>query len=439
MPRALRLAPCLLATIAMLPRSTHAQTCVGSEPGGPHSSCVSPLVIPGDVGQHVRYVDATASTGAALTSCAGSVGHVVWFEIVPEASGPIEISTCHPATTYDTALEVWRGGDSNCDFMTLVGCSDDDAAPECDNGCSFRGSTVGFDGIAGERYRFSVGAYDDNSAGCSLCLGLIVSVGESCGAPPRNLDCALAQSLPTTLGIHELFYDVRDAFRLPNEPDPTCVGPALGHTVWFELTPPSNLNVEFSTCHSNTTYDTVVDVLTGDCGGVLQEVACNDDAIDPGCTTPCDPDPRASMVAFEATGGETYYFQVGSYDDNVAGCSDLCLGVRLTLSEIVAVGDEGPAAPAATPLLEAARPNPATRSTRIRLRLEHADHVTLDVVDVSGRIIDVLLDRSLPAGTHAIDWDATDNRGRDVGRGVYWVRLRTRDGHRDAQRVVILR
>ncbi|MGD8396375.1 MAG: T9SS type A sorting domain-containing protein [Candidatus Eiseniibacteriota bacterium] len=432
----------LLLTIvytAVLAPAVTAQTCVGSIAGDPYADCTTPLVIPGDVGQHVRYVDVSGLPGGLSPSCGQPTGRKVWFEIVPEASGPLAISTCHPATTYDTVLEVWSGGDPQCGLMTLVDCSDDVQTQSCDNGCSFYGSIVSFDAVAGTRYRFSVAAFEDNVAGCTLCLGLIVTVGEPCGAPPVNLDCSLAETLPATPGMHELLYDVRDAFKLPGEPNPTCTVPDVGHTVWFELTSPSDLNVAFSTCHPATTYDTVIQVYRGDCAGLLAYVECNDDELIPACETPCLPFPRASTVRFEAAANQTYYFQVGSYNDNSAGCEDLCLGIQMDLSEVTAVDDARQEAVAPPPLLGTVRPNPATGRMSVRLELDQPDHVTVDVVDVTGRVQTVLADRLMPAGGQVLTWDGRDARGRRVGQGIYWIRLETRDGKRSTRRVVIVR
>jgi hypothetical protein len=49
---------------------------------------------------------------------------------------------------------------------------------------------------AGVCYRFSVGSFIVNSAGCFLCLGVIVTIGAPCGDPPVNLDCTLAREMP---------------------------------------------------------------------------------------------------------------------------------------------------------------------------------------------------------------------------------------------------
>ncbi|MCB0711585.1 MAG: T9SS type A sorting domain-containing protein, partial [Ignavibacteriae bacterium] len=42
----------------------------------------------------------------------------------------------------------------------------------------------------------------------------------------------------------------------------------------------------------------------------------------------------------------------------------------------------------------------------------------LEVFDVSGNRVGVLIDQTLPAGEYGVDWDASG-----VGAGAYWLRL----------------
>src|SRR3990172_6853572 len=102
--------------------SAHAQQCVLGEP--PSDACAVPRVISGEVGQHVVLMDASAATGVT-TYCGMAVGHTVLFQVTPTVTGPVTISTCPPATTYDTVLEVWSGGDAECNLMADVDCNDD--------------------------------------------------------------------------------------------------------------------------------------------------------------------------------------------------------------------------------------------------------------------------------------------------------------------------
>ena len=63
----------------------------------------------------------------------------------------------------------------------------------------------------------------------------------------------------------------------------------------------------------------------------------------------------------------------------------------------------------------------------IEFGLPHASRVTLEIYDITGRVVRHLVERVFPAGTHTARWDERDDAGRPVARGVYFLRLRGRD------------
>jgi hypothetical protein len=67
-------------------------------------------------------------------------------------------------------------------------------------------------------------------------------------------------------------------------------------SVWFALTPPSNMTIQADTFGSN--YDTVLSAWTGT-QGAFSRIACNDDFSG-----------GQSRIVFKATGGTTYYFMI---------------------------------------------------------------------------------------------------------------------------------
>lgn len=319
----------------------HGQQCLLGEP--PSDACTVPRVISGDVGQHVVLMDVSAATGVT-GYCGMAVGHTVWFQVTPTVTGPVTISTCHPATTYDTVLEVWSGGDAECNLMADVDCNDDTIAPECANGCSGTGSRVTFNATAGTRYRFAVGSYNQNSGGCFLCLGLIVTVGQPCGDPPTNIVCETARELPGAPGVHGVEIDAEDA--LSASENWSCSA-GVGRNVWFRFLSEVTGVARFSTCHPTTAYDTVVRALQGDCSGFMVERGCNDDLAAP-CPNPCG-EYRGSDVSFAVNAGEEYFLEVGAYGNNTAGC-DLCLGATLTIVDQCDVDTTPPIAAISAPL-----------------------------------------------------------------------------------------
>lgn len=75
--------------------------------------------------------------------------------------------------------------------------------------------------------------------------------------------------------------------------------------------------------------------------------------------------------------------------------------------------------------LAAGRPNPFSARTSFAFDIPQAGRVALVVYDVSGRTVKRLIDAEMPAGRHAVTWDATDDRGARVSPGVYFYRLKS--------------
>jgi hypothetical protein len=73
--------------------------------------------------------------------------------------------------------------------------------------------------------------------------------------------------------------------------------------------------------------------------------------------------------------------------------------------------------------LHPATPNPFNPGTTIAYELERATSVRLQIVNLLGQPVRVLVDGERLAGYHVAVWDGTDDRGRAVGGGVYFHRL----------------
>ena len=73
--------------------------------------------------------------------------------------------------------------------------------------------------------------------------------------------------------------------------------------------------------------------------------------------------------------------------------------------------------------LDPVRPNPFNPTATISFSLPEAADVELAVYDVRGRLVTVLESGRHDAGPHATVWHGTDSTGRQVGSGVYFVRL----------------
>jgi hypothetical protein len=90
--------------------------------------------------------------------------------------------------------------------------------------------------------------------------------------------------------------------------------------------------------------------------------------------------------------------------------------------------DAGELAPSAPKASLRAHPNPTSDSTRFVFSLDRSGATRLSVSDLGGRIVRMLLDETIEAGSHAVVWDGRDARGRPVAGGAYFARLTTPSG-----------
>ena len=73
--------------------------------------------------------------------------------------------------------------------------------------------------------------------------------------------------------------------------------------------------------------------------------------------------------------------------------------------------------------LNKAFPNPFNPSTTIGFEIPHSMGVSLNVYDISGRLVKVLINEIRHRGIHSIVWDGTDNSGVSVSNGLYVYKL----------------
>jgi hypothetical protein len=88
--------------------------------------------------------------------------------------------------------------------------------------------------------------------------------------------------------------------------------------------------------------------------------------------------------------------------------------------------------------LENSFPNPFNPSTTISFSLAEKGQVSLQIFDVSGRLVKTLIQRELSAGEHSLRWDGTGRDGEEVTSGVYFCRMKA-GGYTATRRLVLLR
>lgn len=119
--------------------------------------------------------------------------------------------------------------------------------------------------------------------------------------------------------------------------------------------------------------------------------------------------------------------------DGAQSRSDLVIDVQ-------AIVDSGatPAPALARTFLHPVSPNPFNPATTVRFELARAGAVSLDVLDLRGRVVRTLTRENWPAGRHSLVWRGDDHAGRAVSSGVYLLRLRA-DRQIQLQRAVLVR
>ena len=70
-------------------------------------------------------------------------------------------------------------------------------------------------------------------------------------------------------------------------------------------------------------------------------------------------------------------------------------------------------------------PNPFNPSTKIRYYLPDELYVSINIYDLNGYKVKSLTEGSLSAGSHSVQWDATNNQGEIVSAGMYFFTLKT--------------
>jgi hypothetical protein len=107
-------------------------------------------------------------------------------------------------------------------------------------------------------------------------------------------------------------------------------------------------------------------------------------------------------------------------------------GPDLVLDTVDVIG------PSMVPLRLAASPNPFNPRLTIQYSLPTGGSARLEVIDLRGRVVQVLFDEFRPAGADQAVWNGLDRRGQAAASGVYLVRLVTKQGFTE-QRVTLLR
>ncbi|MCB0795151.1 MAG: T9SS type A sorting domain-containing protein [Flavobacteriales bacterium] len=163
-------------------------------------------------------------------------------------------------------------------------------------------------------------------------------------------------------------------------PTPSCASHSGGDS-WFKITVPASgrLTVETSTTGSPL-VDTGLELYTGDCGN-LSAIECNDDQV-PGSNY------FSKITQVDLTPGSDVYARVWSYGNNTIGSFGICAYEHPSL-----VGMDEATGRDAIVLY----PNPTAGLVTLRCEQLVGEQASIQVMDLSGRILHVEEKNALPA------------------------------------------
>ncbi|MCC7429851.1 T9SS type A sorting domain-containing protein [bacterium] len=83
-------------------------------------------------------------------------------------------------------------------------------------------------------------------------------------------------------------------------------------------------------------------------------------------------------------------------------------------------------------------PNPFNPTTTISYDLKNETFVKLNVYDVKGKLVKILVNKVENASSHSVVWDGTDNSGKSVSNGIYFCKMEAND-FTQTQKMILLK
>lgn len=253
--------------------------------------CNATVLIPSATCSYTTYTNecATATTAGSppAPGCAGYSGGDVWFRVTVPSSGSLIFDTQTGVMT-DGGMAIYSG---TCGALTLISCDDNTGTGNMPQ-ITVTGQTVG------ATLWVRVWENGNNNNGT---FGLCVTNPCPFGIPTNDL-CSNATAL--TIGAQAYGY-INDCTGSTGEPAAaSCWTGGTLHTVWYSFVVPASGNVKIR-CSPGTLLRTQIALYSGACGAPTQ-VACNDNGVACGGTTPT----ISEITAAGLTVGATYYIRV---------------------------------------------------------------------------------------------------------------------------------
>ncbi len=81
-----------------------------------------------------------------------------------------------------------------------------------------------------------------------------------------------------------------------------------------------------------------------------------------------------------------------------------------------------------------AYPNPFNASSKIKYQLSKLNHITIIVYDITGKVVEKLINRIQQAGEYEMIWQA-----ENYSSGIYFIEMKTEGGYRHTQKLMLLK
>jgi|GEM_PF-3369262 len=133
-----------------------------------------------------------------------------------------------------------------------------------------------------------------------------------------------------------------------------------------------------------------------------------------------------------------YYWKVKAYDTwGAVTWSNETWSFCVQTGTGVADENQGHGSPAAFTLLQN-YPNPFNQSTKIRFNLPRASFVSLNIYDLLGRKVRILVSEHLSPGFKSVLWDARNDSEEEVASGIYFYQIKAGD-FTDTKKLVLVK
>ncbi len=83
-------------------------------------------------------------------------------------------------------------------------------------------------------------------------------------------------------------------------------------------------------------------------------------------------------------------------------------------------------------------PNPFNPVTNFQFSLSKSSHVKIEIFNILGQKIKVLVDEDMKPGVYSADWNGTDESGRSVSSGIYFYRMQA-GVYTDIKKMVLMK